>query len=310
MKSESHKIKSNNFFRSGFVAVVGKPNVGKSSLMNAIVGTKVAITSPKHQTTRHRVLGVKNGDNYQIVFVDTPGVHTPSHQLGKFMEKTYTSEVKEADLVLLLVESTHLPTEEDLKAAQLIFKKEKITVPVFLVITKMDISNKDKIDQIREKTESMGNFTRKFEISALSGSGLKELEKSIVEFLQEGPAFFPPGMNTDQAPDLVAAEIVREKVLMTTRQEIPHSVFVHTEEMRTGAKPEDLYFSMMIFVEKESQKGIIIGKGGEKLKKIGSLAREELEFILGKHVYLDIRVKVKEDWKDRKDWLRSWGYEI
>jgi GTPase len=297
-------------YYSGFITVIGKPNAGKSTLVNSIVGTKVAITSPKPQTTRHRILGVKNGENYQLVFVDTPGVHKPQHELGRYLEKTYRGELKEAEAAILVADGTHPPTDEDIRARDILFRFEKFSGPIFLVINKIDAAKPERLEEAREKFTALGNFTQVFEISALKKLGLDELEKAIVKILPEGPPYFPPDMQTDQSPELAAAEVVREKVLMKTRQEVPHSVFVHTEEMRQGAKPEDLYISMYIYVEKESQKGIIIGKGGARLKQIGRMAREEMEFMFGKHVYLDIRVKVKEDWKDRKDLLKSWGYEL
>jgi GTPase len=297
-------------YHSGFVAVIGKPNVGKSTLINSVIGAKIAITSSKPQTTRHRILGVKNGGDYQLVFVDTPGVHKPKHELGRYLEKTYRGELREVEAAILVVDGTHPPTDEDIRARDVLFRFETFTRPVFLVINKIDAAKPERLEEAREKYSQLGNFAGIFEISALKKRGLDELEQAIVKILPEGPPYFPPDMQTDQSPEFAAAEVVREKVLMKTRQEVPHSVFVHTEEMREGAKPDDLYISMYIFIEKESQKGILIGKGGSRLKEIGRLAREELEHMFGKHVYLDLRVKVKEDWKDRKDLLRSWGYEL
>jgi GTPase len=297
-------------YHSGFVAVIGKPNVGKSTLINSVIGAKIAITSSKPQTTRHRILGVKNGQDYQLVFVDTPGVHKPKHELGRYLEKTYRGELREVEAAILVVDGTHPPTDEDIRARDVLFRFERFSGPVFLVINKIDAAKPERLEEAREKYGVLGNFTKVFEISALKKKGLEELEQAIVSILPEGPPYFPPDMQTDQSPEFAAAEVVREKILMKTRQEVPHSVFVHTEEMRQGVKPDDLFISMYIFIEKESQKGILIGKGGARLKEIGKLAREELEQMFGRHVYLDLRVKVKEDWKDRKDLLRSWGYEI
>ncbi len=297
-------------FKSGFIAVMGKPNVGKSTLVNTIVGRKVSIISSKPQTTRHRILGVKTDKDYQMVFVDTPGIHYPKHELGRYMEKTYISEYQTADLVLLLVDCTHPPTNEDKKAAQIIFKDGKPAVPIFLVINKIDIPPQDKIEKNSELYKKMGKFDHIFYISALKGEGIDKLLDEILKYLPEGPPYFPSEMVSDQSPELTAAEIVREKILLKTRQEVPHSVFVHTEEMRKGKKGDDLYFYIIIYVERESQKGIIIGKNGERLKAIGKMAREELELIMGKKIYLDLWVKVKKDWKDRKDLLRAWGYDV
>lgn len=298
-------------FRSGFVTVVGKPNVGKSTLINSLVGRKVAIVSSKPQTTRHRILGVKNGQGVQAVFVDTPGVHKPSHELGRYLEKTYLGELQGADMVLLMVDSTHDMGEEDDRAFSFIFKgNQPVEVPVILVVNKIDAAKPGKVEKIEEQAMSRGKFTGVFRVSALKGTGLESLENAVMGALPEGPPYFPPDQVSDQTPELQAAEMVREKILLKTRQEIPHCVFVHTEDFREGKTPGVLYISVYIYVEKKSQKGIIIGKGGKRLKDIGALARMELETLLGKKVFLDLWVKVKEDWRDRKDLLKSWGYEL
>lgn len=296
---------------SGFVAVVGKPNVGKSTLVNTIVGQKVAIISSKPQTTRHRILGVKNGPGYQIVFVDTPGIHKAAHQLGRYMVKTYRSEIHNADLIVFMADATHDAKTEDKIALDIIFgKKSRIDVPIFLAINKIDITDSVDVEERCKFFESAGNFLKVFKISAKTGKGVNDLVDSIVQALPQGPPYFPPGQVTDQNPEFQASEIVREKVLEMTRQEVPHCVFVHTEELREGSTPDTIYIREIIYVERKSQKGIIIGKDGKRLKIIGTLARKELEFISGKKVYLDLWVKVKEDWRDRKDLLRSWGYDV
>ncbi|MCD4784363.1 MAG: GTPase Era [Candidatus Eremiobacteraeota bacterium] len=300
-----------NEMRSGFVAVVGKPNVGKSTLVNTIVGQKVAIISSKPQTTRHRILGVKNGPGYQIVFVDTPGIHKASHQLDKYMEKTYRSEIKDADFIIFMIDATHDLREEDKIALKILFGyKNSPNVPIFLAMNKIDKTDPKDLERRYEVLESMGNFQKGFKISALTGKGVNELVNFVAQALPPGPPYFPIGQVTDQNPGVQASEIVREKVLLKTRQEVPHCVFVHTEEFREGSTPDTLYIREIIYVERKSQKGIIIGKDGKKLKQIGTLAREELEVISGKKVYLDLWVKVKEDWRERKDLLRSWGYEV
>ena len=297
-------------FRSGFVAVVGKPNAGKSTLINRIVGQKVSIVSSKPQTTRHRVLGIKTGDGYQVVFVDTPGIHKPNHELGRFMEKVYSSEMKDAEMVLFLTDCTHPPTDEDCRARDMLFGSQRLACPVLLVINKIDKTTDEKRDTFRQEVASWGDFSRIFEISALEGTGVPELTEEIKSMLPSGPPYFPDDVKSDQSIQFKAAEIVREKILALTRQEIPHSVFVHTEEVREGETPGVEYFRIIVYVEKKSQKGIIIGKAGGLLKKVGSLARKELESLTGHKVYLDLWVKVKEDWKDRKDLLKSWGYII
>jgi GTP-binding protein Era len=292
------------------VAVVGKPNAGKSTLVNALVGKKVSIVSSKPQTTRHRVLGVKNGNGSQMVFVDTPGIHEPSHQLGKFMEKTYKSEIDEADVVLLILDATHNLTGEDFRARDMLFQKGAPSKPVFVLINKIDIVEEEKLEEFRRQVAELGEPTRILEISALKKKGLRKLNHVINHALPPGPPYFPQDMPTDQTPQLQASEAVREKVLLKTRQEVPHGVFVHTQEMRDGESPGVKYFGIVIYVERKSHKGIIIGKGGAMLKKIGTLARKELELLTGSKVFLDLWVKVKEDWKDRKDLLKSWGYSL
>lgn len=294
-------------FRSGFIAVVGKPNVGKSTLVNQIVGTKVAIVSSKPQTTRHRVLGVKNAPGCQAVFVDTPGIHDPSHQLGSYMKKTYLSEIREADLIFFLIDTTHELRQEDLLAVKYLSNSKS---PVILALNKIDLSNPELIEKLQEHIESLIKVTSIHKISALKGTGVDELVDEVIKSLPPGPPFFPPEQKSDQSPELLVSEIIREKVLMKTRQEIPHCVFVNTEEIRQGETEGILYIRTIVYVERESQKGIVIGKNGAMLKLIGKMAREEIELIMDQKVFLDLWVKVKEDWRDRKDLLRSWGYNV
>ncbi len=292
-------------FKSGFVALLGKPNAGKSTLVNAMSGAKVAITSPRPQTTRHRIMGIKNGPAHQIVFVDTPGVKEVKNELDAFMEKIYKEESKQADIVLFVVDGSVPCSDDDVIAKKIIRQIFKSTVPVFLVINKSD----KKSDQdYCEAYGELGNFSKTFVVSAVHGDGLGELIENIIGELPYGPAYFPIDTETDQSPLLFAAEIVRENILSLIKDEIPHGVFVHTEEMREGMKPGSLYFKIMIYVERNSHKGIIIGKEGQMLKKIGTRSRQELSANMDQEVYLDLWVKVKEKWKDRKDLLKSWGY--
>jgi GTP-binding protein Era len=302
---------SNPDFKSGFIAVVGKPNVGKSSLVNHIVGRKVAIVTSKPQTTRHRVLGVKNRNNCQIVFVDTPGIHNPEHELGKFMEKTYMGEMNDAEVILFLADSTHDIRDEDEIALKHLFGgKKQPNAPVFLVMNRIDISDPEKVKTREQVFQSKGNFINTYHISALTGEGVEEMEQQIADILPPGPPYFPPDQDSDQTIEFQASEIIREKVLEKTRQEIPHCVFVHTEEIREGETPDITYIRAIVYVERKSQKGILIGKNGLMLKDIGCLARQDLEPLFKTKVYLDLWVKIKDDWRDRKDLLKSWGYQI
>ncbi len=285
-------------FKSGFVALVGKPNVGKSTLLNALVGSKVAITSPQPQTTRRRMLGVVHRKDFQIVLVDTPGLSAPHTELGKRMVGAAQSESRDADVVLFLGEITHPPTDQDRAAIEML---GKVQAPVFLVGSKLDKAKRP--EEALELYKELRSFDEVIPISALKGTNLPALLKAITDRLQEGPPYYPPDQVSDQNDRLLIEEVVREKVLLNTRQEVPHAVAVQVEEMREG------YAAVNLYVEREGQKRILIGKGGSVLKKIGQLAREELELLLGRKLFLELWVKVKADWRDRPDWLRSLGYE-
>ncbi len=298
-----------NIFRSGFVAIIGKTNVGKSTMINALTGNKVAIVSPKPQTTRHRILGVKNGRNYQIVFVDTPGIHMPTHDFGRIMDRISRSEAHEADIIVFVADAYLHPDDGDRKACSILNSRRSEDKPLFLVLNKIDRVKPERIKDIEKQYTSLAAFKSIFHTCALTGKGLTGLEKALVEHLPEGPLYFPEGMQSDQNEELIFAEAVREKILEKLHQEIPHGIFVLTEEIREGTKEGDLYARAVIYVERESHKRIVIGKGGAQLKEIGIAARKELESRLGKEIYLDLWVKVKEKWKDRKDLLKSWGYE-
>jgi GTP-binding protein Era len=292
-------------FHSGFVALVGKPNVGKSTLVNRLVGRKVAITSDKPQTTRQRMLGVFHGDDFQAVLVDTPGMMLPKSQLHKKMITVASQQAREADLVLWLAELTHLPTEEDSRVGQLLQEPGQ-KCPIWLVLTKAD----KRKEGVREAYARLcPGIERTYQLSAKTGEGVPDLLKDLVEVLPEGPAFFPPDQVSEQNEKLWLAEIVREKVLGLTRQEIPHAVAVNVEELRPaeGGGP-GLYGRAILYVEKESQKRILIGRKGALLKRVGMETRRELEAAWERPLYLDLWVKVKEDWREREDWLRIFGY--
>lgn len=292
-------------YRSGFVALVGKPNVGKSTLVNHLVGRKVAITSSKPQTTRQRMLGVVHGQDYQAVLVDTPGMMIAKTRLHRSMIGAATQEAQGADIVMWLVESTHYPTDEDKNVAKFVAQLAG-EQQVWLVMTKSD---KLKEDVPEKCTELLPQAAKTFCLSAQTGEGIKELLVALMESLPEGPPYFPPDQISEQNDKLWMAEIIREQVLLSTRQEVPHSVAVAVEELREGKSGQDsLYGRAILYVERESQKGILIGKNGALLKKIGANSRRELQKAWGKSLYLDLWVKVKEDWRDRQDWLRFLGY--
>jgi GTP-binding protein Era len=300
--------------RSGLVAVVGRPNVGKSTLMNAYLGQKIAIVSEKAQTTRNRLLGIltlrrAQGDpaDAQIIFVDTPGIHSPRHKLGEFMVETAVRTVPDADVVVFLVDVSTLPSSEDVQIAELI--REKCQVPVLLALNKVDLLAPEDVQPHSDACRALGDFANWMLISATRGDNRDELLDLIVSHLPEGPRYYPEDQVTDQQERFIAAELIREAVLRHTHQEIPHAVAVMVEEFKERG-PEMTYIAASIFVEKDSQKGIVIGQGGRMLKRIGMEARKGIEEMVGTRVYLELRVKVKKKWRRDEDELRRLGYAL
>ncbi len=279
--------------------------MGKSTLLNRFVGRKVAIVSDKPQTTRNRILGILTTDDAQVVFMDTPGFHKPHHKLGEYMIRVAESTLEEVDLVLYVVDATVPPgLGEEYILAQL----RKISTPIILVANKIDAVRKNDLLPLLDWFSTRGNFLHLVPVSALTGENVDGLRRLIADNLPEGPFYYPADTFTDQPERFVAGEIIREKVLNLTREEIPHSVAVVVEEMQMRSN-QVLYLAAVVYVERDSQKGILIGKGGRMLKEIGRLARQELEAIFGNRVYLDLWVKVKKDWRDDEAALRSFGYE-
>lgn len=292
--------------RSGFVSIIGKPNVGKSTLMNAYLGQKVAIVSPKPQTTRHKIRGILTLPNAQIIFVDTPGIHNPLHKLGEYMVKTAISAILDADVVVFLVDVSQLPDEED----QLIAKtlKERCKSPIILAMNKMDLLTPDKVKPHTDAYLALGEYNDWILISAATGDNLDKLRDMIVSYLPPGPRYYPEDQIADVDERFIAAELIREKALHFLHQEVPHSIAVVIDDFKD--RSEDLsYISATIFVEKESQKAIVIGKDGAMLKKIGQAARRELENLLGRKIYLELWVKVKKGWRKDEEELRRLGYK-
>jgi GTPase len=294
-------------FHSGFVALIGKPNTGKSTFINASLGQKVAITSSKPQTTRARVIGIKTTENSQIIYVDTPGFCKPRHFLGEYLLKVAKEESQGADLVLWMVDACSPVTKEDEEVLEHLSKHLKHK-PVFLIINKIDLRPKEMLLPIIAHYESKFNFAQIIPISALKQENISKVEELVIAQLPQGPAYYPEEMHTEQSEDWFLQEIIREKALQLTHHEVPHTVLVVIEENRPGKKGDDLYLRALIYVEKASQKKILIGKDGQKLKNIGILARKEIEEYLHKEVYLDLWVKVKKDWRSHKDFLKGMGY--
>ncbi len=292
-------------YRSGFVGIIGRPNVGKSTLMNRILGQKIAIMSDKPQTTRNKIQGIYTDDEIQAIFLDTPGVHKPQHKLGQYMNKAATSIVGDVDVVFYLVDAgADIGGGERYIAEQL----KSCKAPVFLILNKTDLLQPAEVLKAIAQYKDLLEFAEVVPVSALKGDNVAHLLETLKKYLPQGPQYYDPEQITDQPEKAIMAEIIREKVFQQTREEIPHSVAVAVTEYiqrEEGA----LYLAAAIYVERDSQKGIIIGKGGGMLKTIGSQARPELETIYGGKVFLDLRVKVKKDWRN-DDWLlRNFGYD-
>ncbi len=290
-------------FKSGFVSIVGRPNVGKSTLLNQIIGQKIAIISSKPQTTRNNILGVWNKENMQIVFVDTPGIHRPFTKLGETMMKSADSAMRDADVVLFLVEPDMTPGKTEEKIMDDL-KQRKI--PVILVINKIDKVKKEKLLPVVAAYQQAFDFAAVYMISARRDDGVTALLAEIEGYMQEGPMYFPEDAVTDQPERQVVAELVREKLLHLLDQEVPHGIAIEVFSMKEKDKLYDI--EVNIYCERQSHKGIVIGKGGSVLKEAGSMARADMEEMLGKKVLLKLWVKVKDDWRNREGLLRNFGY--
>jgi GTP-binding protein Era len=299
--------------RSGFVAVVGRPSVGKSTLVNACVGQKVAIVSRKPQTTRNRILGILTREDAQVIFVDTPGIHQPLHRLGEYMVKTAQKAVPDADLVLLVVDASVMPTDEDRQVARFLARCRpprggaEYLSHIILVLNKMDHLPAHKVQPHSEAYLALGQFADWMMTSALRRQNLDRLLTAIVAHLPPGPRYFPSGQVTDVTERFIAGELVREQVLRLLHQEVPYAIAVVIEEF-TERGPGPTYVAATIYVEKDSQKGIVIGRGGKMLKDIGAAARQEIERMLGTKVFLELWVKVRPKWRREEAALRSVGY--
>ena len=303
--------------KSGFVSVIGRPNVGKSTLLNSIIGEKIAIASDKPQTTRNQIRGILNtGDDkeeYQMIFIDTPGIHKPKTKLGKYMTGTALDTFKEVDAILFLVDSplTDTAFKDDVSAkggdSFILESIKDIDTPKILIINKIDTMDPVRFKKIYETYDSMDIFHEVIGISALDGTHVERIIESLKPMMEDGPRYFPGDMITDHPERFIVTEIIREKILMYLDKEVPHGVAVEIEKYEETSKITKI--SAVIYTEKKSHKGIIIGKEGRKLKGIGKSAREEIEALLGNKVYLELFVKVKEKWRDSDFMLNSLGYK-
>ncbi len=296
MKEKQHK--------SGFIAVIGRPNVGKSTLINSLIGQKIAIMSDKPQTTRNRILCILTRPEAQIVFLDTPGIHKPKHKLGEYMVKAAEGTLKEVDAIFFVVDAT----EKMGPGEYYILERLQATAkPVILVVNKLDLIEKEQVLPIISHYTDKYPFVGVVPISAKEETNLDALIEEVEKYLPEGPQYYPEDMVTDQPERLIVAELVREKALQLTRDEVPHAIAVDVDEMKARDNG-DTYIRVTIYVERDSQKGILIGAKGSMLKEIGRLARADIEMLLGTRVFLDLWVKVKKDWRDRDSVLRGFGF--
>jgi GTP-binding protein Era len=296
---------NDNSFKSGFAAIIGAPNVGKSTLLNRLLGEKVAIVSPKPQTTRNRILGVYHQDNFQICFMDTPGIHRTRTVLHKSMVASAMEAVSEVDILVFVIDITY-PFDE---GAEIILKEiKKREMPALLVINKIDRTLPERILPVIEKYSGLFPFVSIIPLSALTGEGIENLIEEIKKKLPNGPEYFPKDMISDQPDTFLVAEIIREKIFINTKREIPYSSAVTVTSMSDNPEKGLLSIHASIHVETESQKGIIVGKGGAMIKRIGEAARNELERLLGIHIFLELQAKVDKNWTKDTKALKKLGY--
>ncbi len=290
--------------KSGFIAIVGRPNVGKSTLLNALIGQKVAITSPKPQTTRHRITGVLSTTEYQLIFVDTPGMHKGKDLLNKTIDKIAVASLKDVDMVLFVVDRIKTNAENFIMEYFRGLKK-----PIFLVINKIDmLEGKSGIDEVIMSYLGSYDFDGYFPVSAKDSTHIEKIKENLIKYLPEGPKYFPPDMKSDQSDTVIMSELIREKILYHTEQEVPHSVAVVIESIYQNEEQQQVDVSALIIVERPTQKQILIGRGGEKIKHIGTEARKEINLLLDTKIHLTIWVKVKKDWRNRPSDLKAFGF--
>lgn len=292
-------------YKSGFISIIGRPNVGKSTFLNRVVGQKIAIMSDKPQTTRNKVQGVVTTEDSQMVFIDTPGIHKPKHKLGDFMMKVAKNTLKEVDLVLFMANADESLGKGDEFIMDMLGDSG---TPVVLVLNKIDLIHPDELIGVIDTYRGQMDFDEIVPISALQGNNVERLMEVIKEYLPEGPQYYPADQVTDHPERFIISELIREKVLHLTREEIPHSVAVVIERIAKREGQDTVDVSATIVVERDSQKGIVIGKRGALLKEVGTRARQDIEMLLGSKVYLELWVKVQKDWRNRSNQLREYGF--
>lgn len=293
-------------FRSGFVSIIGRPNVGKSTLLNSIMGEKIVITSDKPQTTRNRIKGIHNIPGAQIIFIDTPGIHRAKSLLNKYMVAEALASIQEVDVILFLVEADAPAGSQESLVLELL---AKVKTPVILVMNKIDLVPKESLLVSIERYARLYPFREIIPVSALSGDGVAQVVALVYSYLPEGPRYFPDEILTDLPERFIVAEMIREKIFRLTRDEVPYSVAVEVESFKERPDGSLISIAAVINVERDSQKGIIIGKKGEMLKKIGMQARREIEQLLDSKVFLELFVRVRKDWSENRQMMKEFGYE-
>ncbi|WP_027725032.1 GTPase Era [Tuberibacillus calidus] len=292
-------------FKSGFVALIGRPNVGKSTLLNHIIGQKIAIMSNKPQTTRNKIQGVYTTDEAQVIFIDTPGIHKPKHKLGEYMTKIAINTLNEVDLVLFMVDAESGKGRGD---EFIIEQLKKCHSPVFLIVNKIDKVHPDDLLPLIDEYRQAFPFQEVIPISAKNGQNTQTMMAEIINVLEEGPKYYPDDQVTNHPERFIISEIIREKILHLTEEEVPHSIAVMIENIETRKNGSMIDVLAAIIVERDSQKGIIIGKNGRMLKEIGTRARRDIEALLGSKVYLELWVKVQKNWRDKTQLLHDFGF--
>ncbi len=292
-------------YQSGFVSIIGRPNVGKSTFLNRVIGQKIAIMSNKPQTTRNKIQGVYTEQDAQVIFIDTPGIHKPKHKLGDFMVSVAENTLKEVDIVLFMINA-----EEGLGRGDeyIIEKLQNVKTPVFLIVNKIDTIHPDELLVLIDQYRTLYDFAEIVPISALEGNNVERLIETIKKYLPEGPQYYPENQVTDHPERFIMAELIREKVLHLTREEVPHSIAVVIEQIERRSGGNAIYVHATVVVERDSQKGIIIGKQGKMLKEVGKRARQDMEMLLGTKVFLELWVKVQKDWRNKMSQLHQLGY--
>lgn len=298
-------MRQTNPFKSGFISIIGRPNVGKSTFLNRVIGQKIAIMSDKPQTTRNKVQGVLTTEDAQFIFIDTPGIHKPKHKLGDFMLRIAQNTLQEVDIVLFMINAEEGYGRGD---EFIIEKLQAVQTPIFLVINKIDKVHPDQLLPLIEFYSEKFPFTEVVPISALEGNNVERLLEQLKGYLPEGPQYYPADQVTDHPERFIVSELIREKALHLTREEVPHSIAVVIDKMERRSGRDVIHIMATVIVERDSQKGIIIGKRGSMLKEIGQRAREDIEHLLGSKVYLELWVKVQKDWRNKMTHLRDFGF--